>query len=55
MLRGSWALGFKITAIQEAVYVISGNLNTSITTIIIKKQYDGIYHSTGNVYHPSYR
>ena len=52
-IGGSWALGFKITAIQEAGYVISGNLNTGITTIIIKNQYDGLYYAHGVFNHPT--
>ena len=52
-LGGDWALGFKITSIQETGYVVSGNLNTGITVITVKNQYDGTYHSTGYVYHPS--
>lgn len=52
-LGGSWALGFRITAIQESGYTISGNLSTGITVIVVKNQYDGTYHSTGYVYHPS--
>lgn len=52
-LGGSWALGFKIIAIKESGYNISGNLSTGITAIVVKNQYDGTYHSTGFVYHPS--
>lgn len=52
-LGGNWALGFRITAIQESGYTISGNLSTGITVIIVKNQYDGTYHSTGYLYHPS--
>jgi hypothetical protein len=52
-LGGSWALGFKITSVKEPGYTISGNLNTGITSIVVKNQYDGTYHTTGYVYHPS--
>ncbi|HEY2726535.1 MAG TPA: DUF1735 domain-containing protein, partial [Parafilimonas sp.] len=52
-LGGSWALGFRITAIQESGYTISGNLSTGIAAIVVKNQYDGTYNSTGYVYHPS--
>lgn len=52
-LGGDWALGFRITAIQESGYNISGNLSTGITAFLIKNQYDGTYSSTGFVYHPS--
>ena len=53
-LGGSWALGFKITAIQEPGYVVSGNLNTGITALIVKNQYDGIYNAVGHFDHPVY-
>ncbi len=53
-LGGDWALGFKITSIQESGYAVSGNLNTGITAIIVKNQYDGTYHSIGYFIIPSY-
>ena len=52
-LGGNWALGFKIASIKETGYTISGNLSTGIVAIAVKNQYDGTYHSTGYVYHPS--
>jgi uncharacterized protein DUF1735/uncharacterized protein DUF4361 len=52
-LGGNWALGFKIASVKEAGYTISGNLSTGISAIVVKNQYDGTYHSTGYVYHPS--
>ncbi|MEP6682623.1 MAG: DUF1735 domain-containing protein [Parafilimonas sp.] len=52
-IGGSWALGFRITSIQEPGYVVSKNLNTGITAIIIKNQYDGLYYSYGVFNHPT--
>jgi len=52
-LGGDWAVGFKITTIQEPGYVVSGNLNTGIVVILIKNAYEGSYASTGYLYHPS--
>lgn len=52
-IGADWALGFRIASIKEPGYVISGNLNTGIVAVAIKSQYDGTYHSTGYVYHPS--
>lgn len=52
-LGADWALGFKITAIQEAGYTISQNLGTGITAIIIKNPYDGFYSAFGYFVHPS--
>jgi len=46
-IGADWALGFKITAIQEAGYVISGNLSTGIVAIGVKNQYDGNYNTSG--------
>jgi len=51
-LGGDWAVGFKITAIQEAGYEISGNLSTGIVVVLIKNAYEGTYTSTGYLYHP---
>lgn len=52
-IGADWALGFRITAIQESGYTISGNLNTGITVISIKNQYDGNYQANGYFVHPS--
>ncbi|QEC70054.1 DUF1735 domain-containing protein [Panacibacter ginsenosidivorans] len=52
-LGGAWAVGFEITSIQESGYTISGNLKTGIVALVIKNAYDGIYTSTGYLYHPS--
>jgi hypothetical protein len=52
-IGGSWALGFRITAIKEPGYQISGNLSTGITAIIIKNQYDGLYYAHGVFNHPT--
>jgi hypothetical protein len=52
-IGGSWALGFKITAIKEPGYIISGNLSTGITAIVIKNQYDGLYYAHGVFNHPT--
>jgi len=45
-LGADWAIGFQITAIQEAGYVISGNLSKGIVAIAIKNKYDGNYNLT---------
>lgn len=50
---GKSALGFKITAIKEPGYVISGNLNTGITVVVAKNQYDGLYNAHGVFNHPT--
>jgi len=50
----NWALGFKISKIQQQGYTISGNLNTGVTAIAIKNEFDGIYLSTGTMKHPVY-
>jgi hypothetical protein len=39
----STALGFKITAIQEQGYTISGNLSKGIAAIVVKNEWDGNY------------
>ncbi|HEY2726884.1 MAG TPA: DUF1735 domain-containing protein [Parafilimonas sp.] len=52
-ISGHWALGFRITAIQEPGYVVSGNLNTGVTAIVIKNQYDGLYYAHGVFNHPT--
>ena len=48
-IGGSWALGFRITAIQEEGFVISGNLSTGITSILVKNNYDGEYSVDGTM------
>src|SRR5262249_33692928 len=45
-LGADWAIGFKITAVQEPGYTISGNLATGIVAIAIKNKYDGNYNLT---------
>ncbi len=45
-LGQSYALGFRITKIQEPGYIISGNLSTGMVPIGVKNQYDGIYANT---------
>src|SRR6478609_3604245 len=51
-IGADWALGFRISSIQEAGYTISGNLNTGVTVIAIKNQYDGLYDAEGYFTHP---
>ena len=53
-IGGEWALGFKIASIKEAGYTISGNLNTGVTSIAVKNQYDGVYNAVGYFTHPVY-
>jgi len=53
-IGADWALGFKITAVQEPGYTISGNLSTGITAIAVKNQYDGVYNAVGYFTHPVY-
>lgn len=52
-IGADWALGFKITAIQESGYTISKNLGNGIAAILIKNAYDGIYTAHGYFMHPS--
>ena len=52
-ISGSWAVGFQISSIQEAGYVVSGNLSNGIVAIGIKNAYDGVYHAVGHFDHPS--
>lgn len=51
-IGADWALGFRISSIQETGYTISGNLNTGVTVIAIKNQYDGLYDAEGYFTHP---
>lgn len=53
-IGGNWALGFKITAVKESGYTISGNFDYGIVSLLIKNQYDGIYDAAGHFDHPSY-
>lgn len=53
-IGADWALGFKIASIQETGYTISGNMNTGVTVIAIKNQYDGLYDAEGYFTHPVY-
>jgi hypothetical protein len=53
-LGGSWALGFRISSVQEPGYNISANLKTGIANIAVKNQYDGIYNAVGHFDHPVY-
>jgi len=48
-IGGSWAIGFKITSIQEQGYLISTNLSTGIASILVKNDYDGEYSVTGTL------
>ena len=48
LIGKSYTLGFKIAGIQEAGYVISGNLSTGIVALLIKNKYDGSYTVTGD-------
>lgn len=52
-LGGNWAIGFKITAVKESGYTISGNFDYGIVSLIIKNEYDGIYNAVGHFDHPS--
>ena len=53
-IGADWALGFKITAVKESGYTISGNFSTGITAIAVKNKYDGVYNATGYFTHPTY-
>jgi hypothetical protein len=53
-LSGDKALGFKISNVQEPGYVISGNLNSGITNLAVKNDYDGVYEAAGHFDHPVY-
>ncbi len=48
----TYALGFTISKIAEAGYVISGNLQNGILIINIKNQWDGNYQAVGIRHHP---
>jgi hypothetical protein len=52
-LGGSWALGFRITTIDKSGYVISGNMSTGITSLVIKNEFEADYSVTGYFVHPS--
>lgn len=52
-LGGTWAVGYQISNIQESGYTISGNLSTGIVALVIKNDYDGVYHAVGHFDHPS--
>ncbi|HEY6975130.1 MAG TPA: DUF1735 domain-containing protein [Chitinophagaceae bacterium] len=45
-LGADWAVGFKLSAIQEPGYALSGNLSNGIVAIAIKNKYDGNYNLT---------
>ena len=47
LIGKSYALGFKITSVQESGYTISGNLSTGVVALLIKNKYDGKYTVTG--------
>ncbi len=46
----SYALGFRITAVQESGYTISGNLSTGMVGVVIKNPYEGTYTGDGTIY-----
>lgn len=47
LLEKSYALGLRITKVEEAGYTISGNAGTAVAALFIKNKYDGIYTVTG--------
>ncbi|MET0393603.1 MAG: DUF1735 domain-containing protein [Chitinophagaceae bacterium] len=46
-LGNDYALGFQISKVEPAGYLVSSNLGTGIVAIGIKNQYDGIYSIKG--------
>jgi hypothetical protein len=47
-----YGIGFKITSADQG-YTVAKNLSTMVIAFAIKNQYEGTYHSTGYLYHPS--
>lgn len=47
-----FGFGFKITAVSNPGYVISGNTGTGIFVLGIKNKYEANYHATGVFHHP---
>lgn len=52
-LGATYALGYRISAIDNPAYTISGNLSTGILAFGIKNAYEGNYRSTGYFSHPT--
>lgn len=48
-----YGLGFTITEVSGSDYTVASNSKDFVFGIAIKNIYDGNYHSTGYVYHPS--
>jgi hypothetical protein len=53
LLGQDLAFGFRITAIQESGYTISGNLSDAVVSLLIKNKYDGTYVVNGYFSHPT--
>jgi len=47
-----FGFGFKITAVSNPGYTISGNTGSGIFVLGIKNKYDATYHATGIFHHP---
>jgi hypothetical protein len=47
-----YGIGFKITSADQG-YTVAKNLSTMVIAIAIRNIYEGEYHSTGYLYHPS--
>jgi len=53
LLGQDLAFGFRITAIKEAGYTISGNLKDAVLVLLIKNKWDGTYVASGTFMHPN--
>ena len=51
-LGNAYGFGFKISAVSNPGYTISGNSGSGIFVLGIKNKYEATYHSTGVFHHP---
>jgi len=47
-----YGVGFKINSVDQG-YTVAKNLSTMVIAFAIKNKYEGSYHATGFLYHPS--
>ncbi len=53
LLGNDYAFGLRVGLIQEPGYVASGNFGTGVAAVVIKNEYDGLYHAVGHFTHPN--